>query len=68
MKENYLYGEVSSTVNAMLSATAWNLMKMMRKLRAKALNFAHSLLQQVFDYVKMMILIRENIIPKYGIY
>lgn len=32
------YGECSSTVNAMLSATAWNLMKMMRHLRAEWLS------------------------------
>ena len=38
MKEKYLYGECSSTVNAMLSATAWNLMKMMRRLRAEWLS------------------------------
>ncbi|MCR4663904.1 MAG: hypothetical protein K5660_00885, partial [Paludibacteraceae bacterium] len=33
MQENYLWGRASSTINAMLAATAWNLMKMMRKLK-----------------------------------
>jgi len=68
MKENYLYGEVSSIVNAMLSATALNLMKMMKKLRAKALSFAHFFKQLILDNVKMKTLIRANMIPNYGIY
>lgn len=33
MQENFLMGMVSSTVNAMLAATAWNLKKLMRKLK-----------------------------------
>jgi len=32
MQDNFLWGSVSSTVNAMLAATAWNLKKLMREL------------------------------------
>lgn len=34
MLKNYLYGKASSTINAMMAATAWNLKKMMRKLKS----------------------------------
>lgn len=33
MQDNYLLGDGTSTINAMMAATAWNLMKMMRKLK-----------------------------------
>ena len=39
MQENFLKGMLSSTVNAMLSATAWNLKKLMRKLKDFCLFF-----------------------------
>ena len=39
MQENYLWGRASSTINAMLAATAWNLMKMMRKLKHLCADF-----------------------------
>jgi len=32
MQDNFLWGSVSSTVNAMLAATAWNLKKLMKEL------------------------------------
>ena len=34
MLKNYLYGKASSTINAMMAATTWNLKKMMRKLKS----------------------------------
>ena len=37
MERNYLWKEVSSTLNAMLSATAWNLQKLMKKLKKEFL-------------------------------
>ena len=37
MERNYLWEEVSSTMNAMLSATAWNLKKLMKKLKKEFL-------------------------------
>ena len=39
MQENYLHGKSSSTINAMLAATAWNLKKLMRKLRLLCADF-----------------------------
>lgn len=39
MQENYLHGKASSTINAMMAATAWNLMKLMRKLRLLCADF-----------------------------
>jgi len=32
MQDNFLWGSVSSTINAMLAATAWNLKKLMKEL------------------------------------
>jgi len=37
MQENYLWGEKGVQINALLSATAWNLKKMMEKLKEKIL-------------------------------
>jgi IS5 family transposase len=35
MLENYFWGEVGVQINAFMSGTAWNLKKMMQKLRAE---------------------------------
>jgi IS5 family transposase len=37
MLENYFWGEVGVQINAFMSGTAWNLKKMMQKLRAEFL-------------------------------
>lgn len=37
MLENYFWGEVGVQINAFMSATAWNLKKMMQKLKAELL-------------------------------
>ena len=37
MAQNYLHGEQSPKMNALLAATAWNMKKMMRKLKAEML-------------------------------
>jgi len=52
MQDNFLWGSASSTVNAMLAATAWNLKKLMKEL-AKALLtliriLADSIAEQLF--------------------
>lgn len=43
MQVNYLYGAASSTMNAMWAAAAWNLKKMMRKLKHLCAFFAQLL-------------------------
>ena len=48
MRENYLHGKDSSTINAMLAATAWNLKKMMRKLKS-LFDFFVQMLRRHFD-------------------
>jgi IS5 family transposase len=37
MPDNYFWGEAGVQINALLSATAWNLKKMMQKLKAELL-------------------------------
>ena len=37
MQQNYLSGEKGIQINALLAATAWNLKKMMEKLKAETL-------------------------------
>ena len=39
MEQNYLWGEKGIQINAYLAATAWNLKKMMEKLKEKFLYF-----------------------------
>ena len=48
MRENYLHGKDSSTINAMLAATAWNLKKTMRKLKS-LFDFFVQMLRRHFD-------------------
>ena len=47
MQENYLHGKASSTINAMLAATAWNLMKLMRKLKFLCAHFGQNTIYQL---------------------
>ena len=42
MQENYMKGQNSPTINALLAATAWNLKKLMRKLLRELLRFLFS--------------------------
>jgi IS5 family transposase len=39
MAQNYLYGKAGIQINALMAATAWNLKKMMEKLKEKILQF-----------------------------
>jgi IS5 family transposase len=39
MQQNYLWGEKGLQINALMSATAWNLKKMMEKLKEKFLQY-----------------------------
>jgi len=52
MQDNFLWGSVSSTVNAMLAATAWNLKKLMKELLQALLTLirvlADSMAEQLF--------------------
>jgi len=43
MQDNFLWGSASSTVNAMLAATAWNLKKLMKEL-----------LQSIFGLIRVL--------------
>jgi IS5 family transposase len=51
LQENYLHGEIGVKINALLSATAWNLKKLMEKLRAKAFGFLRQFLFPLFAQV-----------------
>ena len=44
MQQNYLSGVKGVQINALLAATAWNLKKMMEKLKEKFLQFIFRLL------------------------
>lgn len=58
MQENYLWGKASSTINAMLAATAWNLMKMMRKLRLLCAEFWHTIFYNLQQSMLLAVQIR----------
>lgn len=47
--QNYLSGENSSEINALLAATGWNLKKMMQKLKKEKLKSVFDLLSFVFN-------------------
>jgi IS5 family transposase len=52
MQQNYLWGEKGIQINALMAATAWNLKKMMEKLREKNLQFIFQLfLPKKFYYI-----------------
>ena len=44
MQQNYLWGEKGIQINALMAATAWNLKKMMEKLKESFLHFIFRLL------------------------
>jgi IS5 family transposase len=48
MEQNYLLGEKGIQINALLAATAWNLKKMMQKLKEEFLHFIFRMLFQPF--------------------
>ena len=47
MQENYMKGQNSPMINALLAATAWNLKKLMRKLLRELLRFLFSVFSPV---------------------
>ena len=52
MGQNYLLGEKGIQINALLAATAWNLKKMMEKLKENFLNLIFKLIfRQTFHYI-----------------
>jgi IS5 family transposase len=56
MAQNYLLGENGIQINAFMAATAWNLKKMMEKLKEEFLQFIFKLLfQQIFQPIKYQI-------------
>ncbi|MGI5848087.1 MAG: hypothetical protein ACOX5T_08715, partial [Candidatus Cryptobacteroides sp.] len=48
MRDNYLSGRESASINAMLAATGWNLKKMMKDLAKKSAGKLFVLLQTLF--------------------
>jgi IS5 family transposase len=48
MLENYFWGEVGVQINAFMSGTAWNLKKMMQKLREEFLHHFSSVFSTRF--------------------
>jgi IS5 family transposase len=54
MEQNYLLGEKGIQINAFMAATAWNLMKMMKKLKKEFLRLIFSLLfHPNFQYLSL---------------
>jgi IS5 family transposase len=61
MEQNYFGGEAGVQINALMSATAWNLKKMMEKLKEKISQIIFRLFfSQNFYYTAALILIRLN--------
>jgi IS5 family transposase len=50
MEQNYLTGEKGIQINALLAASAWNLKKMMEKLKEDFLGFIFRLLLRQNNY------------------
>ncbi|MDD4490513.1 MAG: hypothetical protein PHD30_08460 [Paludibacter sp.] len=48
MELNYLLGEKGIQINALMAATAWNLKKMMEKLKNELLRFIFRGLSKIF--------------------
>ena len=48
MQQNYLWGEIGIQINALMAGTAWNLKKMMEKLKKEFLQFIFHLLCDQF--------------------
>jgi IS5 family transposase len=55
MGQNYLSGDNSPKINALLAAAAWNFKKLMEELRQKLKNYLFSIFQQLF-FEKLQIL------------
>jgi len=55
MGQNYLSGDNSPKINALLAASAWNFKKLMEELKQKLKNFLYSIFQQPF-FVELQIL------------
>lgn len=52
MAQNYLLNENGLNINALMAATAWNLKKMMQKLKEEFLRFVfHYYFQSIFPSV-----------------
>ncbi len=50
MGQNYLHGDKSPKINALLAAAAWNFKKLMEKIKLKSKNFFFAILQQLFFF------------------
>ena len=48
LAQNYLFDEKGIQINALMAATAWNLKKMMEKLKEKAKHFFHPIFIRCF--------------------
>ena len=48
MEQNYLHGDESPKINALLAASAWNFKKLMEKLKNELQNFFFSFIQKIF--------------------
>ena len=57
MIRNYLSGVQGDAVNTLLAATGFNMMKMLRRIRAEIANFCLKLFKTVDDFLKIKILI-----------
>ena len=57
MIRNYLSGTQGDAVNTLLAATGFNMMKMLRRIRAEIANFCLRLFETVEDFMKIKILI-----------
>lgn len=55
MGQNYLHGRLSPRINAMLSATGWNLKKLMEKLKKKAKRIFYVLFEMNVSRVQLLL-------------
>jgi transposase, IS5 family len=49
MEQNYLHGDKSPKINALLAAAAWNFKKLMEKLKKELQNFFFYFIQRIFS-------------------
>jgi len=50
MGQNYLHGDKSPKINALLAAAAWNFKKLIEKIKQKSKNFFFEILQQLYFF------------------
>ena len=50
MGQNYLHGDKSPKINALLAAAAWNFKKLMEKIKQKGKSFFFEIHQQLFFF------------------